>query len=72
MPLYPHKVPVTIDGVIYKISEGVQSFVGICDAAGIDPSTKKLITVVSSPAVPTSVNPNGSMAVRGGEVFTTS
>ena len=71
MPDTARKVTVTIDGVVYQISQGTQTFVSILAAAGINASTKTKITVSSTPAEPTVINPNSSMAIRGGEVFTT-
>ena len=71
MPDTSRKVPVTIDGVIYQISQGTNTFVSILAAAGINASAKTKITVSSSPAVQTSLSPNDSMPIRGGEVFTT-
>lgn len=73
MPLYPHKTPITINGVACKIGEGTNSFEEIIDAArngGVSLTNPTAVTVVSVPTQASSVKGNDSYKIIGGEVLT--
>jgi hypothetical protein len=73
MSLYPHKVPITIDGVVVKCEQGTNSFQNIIDAAGsVAAKGKVKLTVVSTVSKASTIGPNDSYVIDGGEVFTSS
>lgn len=66
---------VTINGVAIKVAQGTNSFKDIVARGAIKGAcavTATLITVTSKPTTPSSLNPNGSFPVQGGEVFSIS
>ena len=69
-----NKVTVTMNGVSVKVPQGLNSFQDLIAPAvqkGAATANAKLVTVNTAAAAQGStINPNGSYVVSGGEVFT--
>lgn len=76
MPLYPQKTVITVNGTKIKIQEGRNSFQDIIAAAKVEGAslvaTPVSIVVTPSAVQATTIGPNHSYNINGGEVLVVS